>query len=97
MSGGGALRVVIDGAALPESEGRAFWQRFSQWMEQNTGDLAGFARNEGLASVHPEMHAGMAVLVGSRSAPQGAYTSAPKKQATPATGRARGTPEGRRQ
>ncbi len=95
MSGGG-LRVMIDGTALPASEGRAFWERFSQWMDRHPGDLAGFARREGLASVHPEMHAGVPVLVGSRSAPQRAYTSAPKKQAPPATGGASGTPEGRR-
>jgi hypothetical protein len=95
MSGGG-LRVMIDGAALPGSEGHAFWERFSQWMDQHPGDLAGFARGEGLASVHPEMHAGVPVLVGSRSAPQQAYTSAPKKQAPPAVGGARGPRAGRR-
>jgi hypothetical protein len=80
MGQGGRLGVLIDGTALAEDEARAFWGRFSAWMEAHAGDLAGFARSEGLASVHPEMHGGAPVLVASRKAPQRAYTSAPKKR-----------------
>jgi hypothetical protein len=74
------LSVKIDGQALPEEEARAFWARFSAWMDTHPGDLGGFARSEGLASVHPEMHDGVPVLIGSRTAPQGAYTTAPQKK-----------------
>ena len=73
-----ALRVVVDGVALPDDEARAFWKRFSAWMEDKHGDLAGFARAEGLASVHPEMREGRAVLTASRTAAQRPYTAAPK-------------------
>ncbi len=88
MSGGPGLRVSVDGAPLPNEEAQAFWQRFSQWMEEHEGDLAGFARAEGLASVHPEMHAGSPVLVASRSGPQKAYASAPNKPAVGSSARA---------
>ena len=77
---------MMDGKPLLEDEARAFWQRFSAWMEEHAGDLAGFARAEGVASVHPEMHGGAPVLVASRTAPQKAYTTAPKKPAAPAPG-----------
>jgi hypothetical protein len=74
------LRVLIDGAPLPDEEAIAFWKRFSGWMDENPSDLAGFAKSEGFASVTPEMHSGAPVLVASRSAPQKPYTSAPKKR-----------------
>ncbi len=86
MSESGQLRVTVDGKPLPGDEARAFWQRFSAWMEEHAGDLAGFAQAEALASVHPEMHGGAPVLVASRTAPQKAYTSAPKKPAGAAPG-----------
>lgn len=75
------LAVVVDGVALPEVDARAFWDRFSRHMEDNPRDLAGFAKAEGLASVHPEMGAGGAVLVGSTTAPQRAYANAPSRDA----------------
>jgi hypothetical protein len=69
--------VRIDGELLADDDGRALWQRFSAHMEANRGDLAGFAKSEGLASIHPAMEGGRAILVGSRStsAPQRAYAS----------------------
>jgi len=75
-----SLRVVVDGAALPDSEAAAFWRRFSAWMDAHPGDLGGFARTEGLSSVRPEMHDGTPVLVASRSAPQAPYGPAPKRK-----------------
>jgi hypothetical protein len=72
----GELRVVLDGVPLPEAESRAFWQRFSAWMDEHVGDLAGFAAAEGLKSVKPEIHNGAPVLVVSRSAAQVPYTNA---------------------
>lgn len=78
MTGGAkkALAVVVDGTKLPEAEGRAFWERFSAYMEAHRGDLAGFAKNEGFASVHPEMGKDGAVLVASKTATQKAYATA---------------------
>ncbi|MGH7295428.1 MAG: hypothetical protein ACRELB_10870 [Polyangiaceae bacterium] len=74
------LRVLVDGEALPTEEAISFWKRFSAWMDEHPGDLGGFARGEGLASVTPEMHAGAPVLVASRTAPQKPYTTAPTKK-----------------
>jgi hypothetical protein len=74
-----ALKVQIDGVPLGDEEARAFWKRFSDHMEDHKGDLAGFAASEGLASVRPEMDAGNAVLVGSRTGVQQAYVTAPSK------------------
>ena len=82
-----ALRVLIDGVPLAEPDSRALWQRFSAWMEEHAGDLGGFARAEGFASVHPELHDGEPVLVASRRAPQRPYASAPAR-----SGRKRSVP-----
>ena len=74
------LSVVLDGKPLPAEEGIAFWKRFSAWMEEHPGDLGGFARSEGLASVQPEMHDGAPVLIASHTGVQGEYTTAPKRE-----------------
>jgi hypothetical protein len=76
-----ALRVFVDGVALSDEDARSLWRRFSAWMDAHVGDLAGFARAEGFASLHPEMHAGSPVLVASRTAPQRPYAVARKKEA----------------
>jgi hypothetical protein len=76
----GALRVLVDGEPLPGQEAIAFWKRFSEWMDEHPGDLAGFASSEALSSVQPEMHDGVPVLVASRTAPQRPYGVAPKKK-----------------
>jgi hypothetical protein len=65
---------------MAEEEARAFWGRFSAHMEAHRGDLAGFARAEGLSSVHPEVRDGVPLLVASRSAPQRGYASAPVRR-----------------
>ena len=67
------LAVYVDGAAIPEPDARAFWQRFSDWMEANRGDLAGFAAKEGFASVHPGVENGQPVLYASKSTAQRPY------------------------
>jgi hypothetical protein len=77
MSG---LQVLVDGEPLASGEAAGLWKRFSAWMDLRPGDLAGFARSEGIASIHPEMHDGSPVLVGSRTAPQRPYDVAPKKK-----------------
>ena len=69
----GGLAVYVDGQAMPEAEARVFWQRFSDWMEEHRGDLAGFAAKEGFASVHPGVEDGRPVLHASRSAAQRPY------------------------
>ena len=67
------MRVLVDGVAMADEEGRALWKRFSDWMEEHKGDLAGFAAAEGFASVHPGVQAGKPVLLASKSAPQKPY------------------------
>lgn len=69
------LEVFVDGVALPEGEARAFWKRFSAYMDEHAGDLGGFAHAEGFASVHPELREAGAVLVVSRAATQRPYTN----------------------
>ncbi len=66
---------ALDGALLAEADAREFWKRFSEHMEANKGDLAGFAAKEGLASVRPSIEGGAAVLVGSHAEAQVPYTS----------------------
>jgi hypothetical protein len=75
-----ALRVLIDGEPLAAEEAIAFWKRFSEWMDDHRGDLAGFARSEGFSSVQPELHDGAPVLIASRSARQQAYDVARRKR-----------------
>jgi hypothetical protein len=48
---------------LPDEEARALWTKFSEHMDANKGDMAGFARLCGYASVRPEAQKGRAVLV----------------------------------
>jgi len=80
------LAVTVDGAPLGEEEARAFWGRFSAFMEEHRGDLAGFAKAEGFASVHPETGPTGAVLVASRTAPQRGYATAPHRPEAGKTG-----------
>ncbi len=70
------LTVVVDGVPMPEEEARAFWARFSAHMESHKGDLAGFAKVEGFASVRPAMGPEGAQLVVSRTAKQEPYGNA---------------------
>ncbi len=76
MSGGPPskrLGVLLDGAPLPDEDARALWERFSAWMEEHRGDLAGFAAQEGYASVHPGFDGDRPVLRASKSAVQRPY------------------------
>lgn len=81
-----ALAVVIDGVPMPDAEARAFWARFSEHMEKNHGDLAGFARGEGYASVRPVMTPAGPELVVSRTTAQRPYANAQR------TGSSAGSP-----
>ena len=69
----------MDGVPLPDEEARAFWRRFSDFMEENRGDLAGFAKKEGFASVHPGVDDGGPVLYASRSEAQKPYGPASRR------------------
>src|SRR5580698_2750524 len=69
------LAATLDGVLLPEDEARALWDRFSAHMDAHAGDLAGFAKAEGFASVHPAAQNGRAVLVASRTEEQRPYGS----------------------
>ncbi len=61
---------------MSEDEAVACWNRFSLWMEEHRGDLAGFAEAEGFASVHPGLDGDKPILRVSRAKPQVPYTSA---------------------
>ncbi len=73
-----SLAVLVDGAPMPADEARAFWQRFSDWMEERKGDLAGFAAQEGFASVHPAVEKGSPVLRVSKTQAQRPYAPVKK-------------------
>ena len=75
-----ALQVMVDGVPMPEADARAFWKRFSAHMEAHKGDLLGFAKAEGYASVHPGMGPNGAELVVSRTKPQGPYRNVARKR-----------------
>ena len=57
------LVVLLDGVAMAEDAARELWTKFSAHMDQNQGDLTGFARQYGFASVAPEYRKGQAVLI----------------------------------
>ena len=61
---------------MPEAEARDFWARFSAHMEAHKGDLAGFAKAEGFASVKPALGPSGPQLVVSRTATQAPYATA---------------------
>lgn len=84
------LAVLVDGTPMPDAEARAFWERFSAWMEEHRGDLAGFASREGFASVHPGVDAGRPILRASRSASQKPYAAV--RDTSPAAGSGGGSP-----
>jgi hypothetical protein len=73
------LSVLVDGVPLPEAEAIAFWDRFSTWMEDHRGDLAGFAAQEGYASVHPGVDGDRPVLRASKTAGQRPYAPVGKE------------------
>lgn len=62
------LAVILDGRSLDDAQAREIWLEFSRHMDANEGDLDGFARAKGWASVKPEHRAGQAVLVGKSQA-----------------------------
>ena len=68
-----SLGVLVDGVPLPEEEARALWERFSEWMEEHRGDLAGFATREGFVSIHPGVDGGRPVLLASKTLAQRPY------------------------
>ena len=60
---------------MPDAEALALWDRFSAWMEEHRGDLAGFAAQEGYASVHPGVDGDRPVLRASKTAGQRPYAA----------------------
>jgi hypothetical protein len=57
------LAGVIDGAPLFEEDAKALWKEFSEHMDANRGDMAGFAKKKGWFAIAPEYRDGKAVLV----------------------------------
>ncbi len=90
----GALVVLVDGELMEEALAKAFWQRFSAYMDEHKGDLGGFAAQEGLASIHPEVRDGRPALVASRQAAQRPYTNAPNRDGATAQPRTQGKKKG---
>ncbi len=91
------LVVVVDGEPMVEDEARAFWGRFSAWMEEHQGDLAGFARGEGYTSVQPAVSGGAPILLVSRTAAQAPYGHArPIDEPRPQPARGAGARAGRK-
>jgi hypothetical protein len=80
------LAVLVDGTPMPEPEALAFWERFSTWMEEHRGDLAGFAAQEGFASVHPGVDGDRPVLRASKTAGQRPYAPVRSGQTSEAPG-----------
>lgn len=80
------LAVLVDGAPMAEAEAVAFWERFSAWMDEHRGDLAGFAAQEGYASVHPGLDGDRPVLRASRTARQEPYGRVRDQGPTPSGG-----------
>jgi hypothetical protein len=66
-----ALAAIVDGTALSSEAARDLWKRFSDYMGEHRGDIAGFAKNNGFIRVGPEYRNGKAVLV--------AYTKEPPR------------------
>ena len=69
------LAVVVDGTRLADDEAHALWDRFSTWMEEHRGDLAGFAAQEGFVSIHPGVDGDLPILRASRSVSQQPYAA----------------------
>ena len=57
------LAGAIDSVPLPEEDAKALWREFSEHMDANRGDMAGFAKKKGWFAVAPEFRDGKAVLV----------------------------------
>lgn len=106
------LVVLLDGQPLDAPDAREVWERFSRHMDENQGDLAGFAAAEGLFAVRPEHQQGQAVLLAftteeASRAPRPAPRPRPPPPSTPPkaprnpppqrkTARPAGKPKGRR-
>ena len=89
------LGVLVDGTPMPEPEALSFWERFSDWMEEHRGDLAGFAAQEGFASVHPGVDGDRPILRLSRTAGQRPYAPVGGDQPAGASGGSPARHEGR--
>ncbi|MEP7123653.1 MAG: hypothetical protein ABJE95_22185 [Byssovorax sp.] len=57
------LAGVIDGVAMTEEGAKTLWREFSEHMDANRGDMAGYAKKRGWFSVAPEYRGGKAVLI----------------------------------
>lgn len=75
-----ALVAFVDGTALPEDAARDLWKRFSEYMGEHKGDIAGFAKLAGFVQISPEYRGGRAVLVAyTKEPPPKAKSSGPQK------------------
>jgi len=77
------LAVLVDGIALDAEAARALWTEFSAHMDENKGDVIGFAGKKGWQSVAPEFRQGKAVLVVKTGAAAARRPSKPKPSPKP--------------
>lgn len=71
------LAVLVDGALLEDDEAREMWTAFSAHMDEHRGDMAGFAKAQGVFEVRPEYRKGQAVLVVSSTEEEAKKAAAP--------------------
>ena len=86
MTEASRLAVLVDGATIDPEAARALWTEFSAHMDENVGDMAGFAKKKGWQSVAPEFREGKAVLVvktGGPMAKSAAPAPSPRPQQVP--------------
>lgn len=57
------LAGIIDGVTMTEDAAKLLWKEFSEHMDANRGDMAGYAKKRGWFSVLPEYRGGKAVLI----------------------------------
>lgn len=85
-----ALVAFVDGTALAEDAARDLWKRFSEYMGEHKGDIAGFAKSAGFVQISPEYRGGRAVLVAyTKEPPPKASEGANAKRGSIASGRGR--------
>ena len=73
------LAALVDGVALPGEQARELWKKFSDYMGEHRGDVAGFAKTAGFVQIAPEYRNGKAVLVAYTKTPPRAAPSPKKK------------------
>lgn len=83
------LSVRVDGTTVDSAQSREIWERFSQHMDANQGDFAGFAQKEGHAYASVDVIAGRPVLILGQEPPAAARNPTKGKKNRPSGGKKR--------